>query len=236
MPATTRGSLGRRAFLGTMVVGGLATVGSIYSKTIASDEIAAHLRDEATSRTRQTWESHPDEARTAQTSQTVSIGSILGFLYIPRLRDQVWGYPIIEGTNPQQLKRGVGHLRQTALPGIDGNVALFGHRTSYGRPFDNFDELTIGDKVVVETLDSWHVYTLAVDQKVDPGAVWVAKPNPFLNGNVTGQLPFWKIEQRRLITLITCTPKYSTAMRWVWWGTQTDRHRWDDPPSIVADA
>jgi sortase A len=206
----------------------------MYSKLVLSNRTAAEARDLVEVVTREEWAANADTVAYGADVEAKPRGTTLGFLYIPRLRPEVWGFPIVEGTNPKQLTAGVGHLLQTALPGEDGNVAMFGHRTAYGKPFDRFNELVKGDKVVIETQSSWYVYTLVASAKVEPSAMWVAKPNPFANGTLKGSIPNWKTMPKQVVSLITCTPKFSTDMRWVWWGTQTSVSDHSAPPSIVT--
>lgn len=213
-------SFTRRAALATLGIGGLATVGSIYSKTVRTDIASAQSREVLIDDTRDGWATQSDAGSLAPRQK---IGSTIGFLYIPRLRDDVWSFPVVEGTGPRQLNLGIGHLPQTPLPSQEGNVALFGHRTSYGKPFGRFELLKRGDLVVLETKDEWFTYILAKDAQVTPASTWVAKPDPFANPALKGPLPYWKYKPRRILSLITCTPKYSTAMRWVWWATFVSR-------------
>ena len=46
---------------------------------------------------------------------------------------------VVEGTTPAALKAGAGHYRGTPLPCEMGNVAIAGHRTTYGKPFNQID-------------------------------------------------------------------------------------------------
>lgn len=83
------------------------------------------------------------ESLTAEDFQ-FEIGETIGLLYIPKLDRDL---PIIEGTNPEELERGVGHYRGTALPGQKDQIVLSGHRDTV---FRNFDQLEIGDTFVLE--------------------------------------------------------------------------------------
>ena len=56
------------------------------------------------------------------------------------------------GVSPADLKKGPGHYPETPLPGQLGNSAIAGHRTTYGQPFYDIDELDAGDEIVVTTL------------------------------------------------------------------------------------
>jgi len=226
--------LSRRALLAALGVGGIATVGSVYSKVALSNRTSTRARALLTTEVRDAWAQGVETVAHSGAPVATPRGSTIGFLYIPRLRNQVWGFPIVEGTNPRQLNVGIGHLTQTALPGEVGNVALFGHRTTYGKPFDKFDEIVAGDVAILETKDSWFVYTLIANATVTPDAMWVAKPNPFRNGVLKEALPDWKSMPNKVLSLITCTPKFSTKYRWVWWGTQTSQTSHDNPPSALT--
>ncbi len=226
--------LSRRAILGALGLGGIATVGSIYSKLNLSNRSASRSRVLLTNEVRDEWAESVETTRTGGAPVVTPRGSTLGFLYIPRLRDHVWGFPIVEGTDPKQLNVGIGHMSQTSLPGRVGNVALFGHRTSSGKPFERFDELTSGDLAIVETKDSWFTYSMVTSATVLPDATWVAKPNPFKNVVLKESLPQWTTPPSKVLSLITCTPKYSTKFRLVWWAMQTARTDHVNPPSAIT--
>jgi sortase A len=133
-------------------------------------------------------------------------------VYIPRIRDDVWGVPIFEGVSSKQLNSGIGHYPQSASLGEEGNFSLFGHRTSNGQPFSNIQKLRVGDQVIIETKDFWYVYQLEFDRIVKPNAMWVTSSERVPELGITESDPY------NVITLITCEPRYSTSQRWVWWG------------------
>ena len=83
---------------------------------------------------------------------------------------------------------------------------LSGHRTTYGAPFSELDQLRDGDAIVVETRDSWFTYRVTGQQIVSPDAVEVTYPVP----GQAGAAP-----RSRVITLTTCHPKYSARQRLV---------------------
>src|SRR5438045_5261738 len=65
---------------------------------------------------------------------------------------------VVEGTGASALRAGAGHYPNTPLPGEEGNVAIAGHRTTYGKPFANLDRLAVGEDIVLETPIGRHVY------------------------------------------------------------------------------
>ena len=154
----------------------------------------------------------------------LKIGETFALMYIPRLRNEVWGMPVLEGTEDKQLASGIGHYPLTALPGKVGNFSTFGHRTTHGQPYSNIDLLRNGDQVFVRTESNWYIYTLKADAIVLPTDVWVMHSHALENARVEQNL------SDSIITLITCTPRYSTEQRWVWWGDLTEVRDLEDSP------
>ncbi len=135
------------------------------------------------------------------------LGSGVAVLHVPRLGDWNDEPPVVvEGVSVADLKKGPGHMPGTALPGEVGNVVLSGHRTTYGAPFQRFDELRPGDPVVLETRDAWFTYAVQETRIVAPTAISVAYPVP---GDRSAT------PTRRLLTLTTCHPEYSARQRLV---------------------
>ena len=151
--------------------------------------------------------------------QGVEIDGV-GLIYIPRLREQVWGTPIVSGTGSKSLSLGVGHYSKTSLPGELGNFAIAGHRATNGEPFAYFENLMEGDMVFVQTISGWFSYQLVEDKKIQENEVWVIGNDPIGLG------------ETRLITLTTCDPRWNSTQRWAWWGVQTAYS--EDMPVEVA--
>jgi sortase A len=144
---------------------------------------------------------------------TPDYGTGFALLYIPRLRDKVWGLPIHQGVGKDVLAQGAGHYRATAMPGQVGNFAIAAHRSTHDEPFANFPDLRAGDKVYVQTRTEWFVYTLTKDDpNLSPSDVWVVEPVPGKPGVTPTQ---------KLMTMTTCTPRYGSTGRWAWWASLT---------------
>jgi sortase A len=62
---------------------------------------------------------------------SVSPPSILGRIEIPALNLSA---PILPNYDPDSLRKGIGHIPHTALPGGLGTVGLAGHRDTFFRP------------------------------------------------------------------------------------------------------
>lgn len=56
---------------------------------------------------------------------------------------------VLEGTTAGVLRSGVGHRRDSVLPGQAGTSVLMGHRMAYGGPFSQLADLNIGDTLEV---------------------------------------------------------------------------------------
>ena len=54
--------------------------------------------------------------------------------------------------------RGPGTTRARRLPGHEGNSAIAGHRTTYGAPFGDLDQLDPGDEINVTTVQGRFLY------------------------------------------------------------------------------
>ena len=63
----------------------------------------------------------------------------------------------------------------TPLPGQPGNAVIAGHRTTYGAPFHEFDELVPNDLIEVETALGVHTYAVRETIIVKPTEIWVAQ-------------------------------------------------------------
>ena len=192
--------------------------------------IFAHAKQAATRKQiQQSWSQGKDPLKgvdrlSLPSGRQVTIPLGVGFanLYIPRLGKD-FAFPIVEGTNANDLEKGVGHYPETAIPGQIGNFAVAGHRVGKGEPFLNLNHLRPGDAVVVQTAGNWYIYRVMGDvvtgnvsavgtqgipgrEIVPPGAVQVIDPVP----DHPGTKP-----TRAVMTMTTCHPKYSANNRLV---------------------
>lgn len=110
---------------------------------------------------------------------------------------------VVEGTTPAALKAGAGHYRGTPLPCEMGNVAIAGHRTTYGKPFNQLDKLTKGDTITLQTPVGECEY-LVTDRGDSPNPFIVEPTNIAIVANTPGE---------RNLTLTTCHPKGSARQR-----------------------
>lgn len=141
------------------------------------------------------------------------IGTPFALMYMPRLKDKVWELPVIQGVGLDELARGMGHYPTSALPGDVGNFAVAGHRATHGEPLANIDRVKTGDKVYIYSARGWSTYTLRQDKIVTPTSMWVLKNNPLEAGI---------LKSDKIITVVTCNPRWGSTERWVWWGDETE--------------
>ena len=71
------------------------------------------------------------------------MGEAVGILQIPRLNADL---PIVEGTDPDDLEKGVGHYKGSYYPDEKGQIVLSGHRDTV---FRKAGELEIGDSLEI---------------------------------------------------------------------------------------
>lgn len=117
--------------------------------------------------------------------QTLRPGALIGRLRIPRLNLAVM---VREGASESTLRRAVGHIPGTGLPGQLGNVGLAGHRDTFFRPLQNIRK---NDAIDLDTGQGTLRYMVTSAEIVSPRDVGVLKAS-------TG----------KTLTLVTCYPFY----------------------------
>lgn len=167
-----------------LLLGGLGLVGYPFATNMWQGRIQERLDDQIAS----------PELQQAYKERKIETGDSLTRIKIPALGvDTV----VVEGITPSALRAGAGHYPQTPLPCEGGNVSIAGHRTTYGRPFGNVDQLKPGDTIELTTPIGGCVYQVSRDPfVVAPTELSVIEP--------TGE---------RSLTLTTCHPKGSAAQR-----------------------
>jgi len=122
-------------------------------------------------------------------------GSALARLEIPAIGiDNI----VVAGIGVSDLKAGPGHFPDTPLPGQLGNAAIAGHRTTYGAPFFDVDQLAAGDEMIVTTLEGRYVYEVTNQQIVKPTAYEVVATSDPTQAS---------------LTLVSCDPKWTARNR-----------------------
>ena len=115
----------------------------------------------------------------------VAPGGLIGRIEVPRVGISVI---VTEGTAARTLRRAVGHISGTALPGQPGNIGISGHRDTFFRPLRN---IRAGDLVALTTPAGEYRYRVVSTKVVRPDDVAVLKAG-------SGEI----------LTLVTCYPFY----------------------------
>jgi sortase A len=132
-------------------------------------------------------------------------GDAVAHIQIPKIGvDDI----VVNGVQVADLRKGPGHYPDTPLPGQEGNASIAGHRTTYGAPFGNLDQLSEGDVIQIRTLQGAFKYRVREQLVVQPTDVSVLDPVPVDPNNPSKGL-------KATLTLTTCNPKYSAAQRLV---------------------
>jgi sortase A len=110
---------------------------------------------------------------------------LIGRLGVERLGISV---VVIEGTSNKTLRRAVGHISGTALPGEMGNVGIAGHRDTFFRPLRN---IQADDIITLTTQAGDYRYRVVSTKVVRPENVEVLSS-----------------DGGEILTLVTCYPFY----------------------------
>src|SRR5439155_10780092 len=121
-----------------LLLGGVALLAFPFATNLYQDRLQQRLdRQLASPALQQAYREH-----------RVQSGDSLTRIKIPAIGVDV---VVVEGTSASALRAGAGHYPATKLPCEAGNVAIAGHRTTYGKPFANIDRLTTGDLIILRT-------------------------------------------------------------------------------------
>lgn len=194
--APVRQSSGLRRALSVLSVllllGGIALVAYPFATNLWQDRLQDRLKNQL---------SNP-KLQQAYRDRRVETGDSLTRMRIPAIGVDV---VVVQGITPSALRAGAGHYPDTALPCDAGNVAIAGHRTTFGKPFANIDRLKPGDTIELTTPIGVCTYKVAKDPfVVIPTDISVLKPT-----------------SDRSLTLTTCHPKGSAAQRLIVRATQS---------------
>ncbi len=117
-------------------------------------------------------------------SERPKIGDEIGELYIPKINLTL---PIYQGTEDDQLDKGVGHYVGSVLPGEKDNCVLSGHRDTV---FRKLGEVGEGDSLIVRTAVGEFEYKINKVRIVDKDDLTVIVPKPSATLTVSTCYPF----------------------------------------------
>lgn len=177
----------------------------VWGTGFAQARDQARLKDSFTKAVAAREASTPEPSRSQTepppqaTGQGDSAGVPGGAVALMRIPSIDLTQAVVEGTSAGDLRKGPGRYSTSPMPGETGNVAIAGHRTTYGAPFRQLDDLRVGDAIVVTTARGEFRYTVSEPTRVvDPGDRAVLADHG----------------DNRL-TLTTCNPKYQASERLV---------------------
>lgn len=124
-----------------------------------------------------------EAASLSQAPRLLVEGGVIGEIQVARLHLKAI---VVQGDSHAILRRAVGHVPETALPGTPGNVVLAGHRDTFFRPLRN---IRLGDAITLKTQDGAFQYL------VESTEVVPASDMEVLNASSS-----------RILTLVTCFP------------------------------
>src|SRR5580658_1331910 len=137
----------------------------------------------------------PRSSTSPKRAPAAAADGLIGRIEIPRLLLSV---VVVEGVDRATLRRAVGHIPGTALPGETGNVGVAGHRDTFFRPLK---DLRIKDEIRFSTLEGDFKYEVESLSVVKPDNVGVLAPS-----------------RENVLTMVTCYPFYFVGpapKRWI---------------------
>lgn len=114
-------------------------------------------------------------------------GPVLGKLEIEKVGLAVM---IVEGTDNPALRRGVGHILESALPGEPGNVGIAGHRDTF---FRDLRKVKKNDEIKLETVNGSFRYVVDFSEVVEPDDTQVLDASSIPTLTLVTCYPFWYV-------------------------------------------
>ena len=124
------------------------------------------------------------------------LGGLVGRISIPSIGVSKY---VVAGVRLKDLEKGPGLFPGSPMPGQKGNVAIAGHRTTFGAPFSRIDELRSNDEIILESKDGSFTYKVDGPPKI-VSATNVAVAQTTDSNTAT-------------LTLISCYPKWTSRQR-----------------------
>lgn len=143
---------------------------------------------------------------------------------------------VVEGVQVADLRKGPGHYRASPLPGQQGNASIAGHRTTYGAPFQNIDQLQPGDEITVTTVQGVHTYIVASPE--DAYGDRLAEADSFEGAHtIVRPSDVWVLDDfgDNRLTLTACHPKFSARQRIIVTAILQDEPAFTPDASDLAD-
>lgn len=125
--------------------------------------------------------------REQQANQILQSQDVIGIVEIDKIGIE---YAIVEGSENANIRGAVGHLKNTAMIGQQGNCVIAGHRGGYyGDFFINLDKLELEDIIkLTDTNRKEYLYSVYEIKVINPGDWSVTQP----------------LADAKTLTLLTC--------------------------------
>ncbi|AKL87076.1 YhcS [Bacillus atrophaeus UCMB-5137] len=134
----------KKAFPLFIIAAGLILIGYGVWKVMDTNQKTAEALEEA-----KLAAGHPQtEGKTKNSKEQEAsfkpkVGEAVGVLEIPKINAEL---PIVEGTDADDLEKGVGHYKESYYPNENGQIVLSGHRDTV---FRRTGELKKGDQLKI---------------------------------------------------------------------------------------
>ncbi len=125
-----------------------------------------------------------------------TFGGLVGRITIPSIGVSKY---LVAGVRLKDLERGPGLFPGSPLPGQKGNVAIAGHRTTYGAPFSRIDEIHDKAIITLESRDGTFTYIVNGEPKV------IAATDTAVTKTTN--------TETASLTLVSCYPKWTSSRR-----------------------
>ena len=122
-------------------------------------------------------------------------GDAIARLKVPRLGLNA---VVVNGTSVSDLRRGPGRHLESFMPGERELVYIAGHRTTYGAPFGDINELRRGDTITAELPYATIVYRVTGHRIVDDNDLSVLETH-----------------HREQLVLQACHPRFFASQRYL---------------------
>ena len=123
-------------------------------------------------------------------------GDLVGKITIPSIGVSKF---IVAGVGTKDLARGPGLFPGSPLPGQLGNVAIAGHRTTYGAPFGRINEVRENSVITLESREGTFTYVV----QGEPQIIEATNVSVVRTTDPTAAT----------LTLVSCHPKWTSSQR-----------------------
>ena len=138
----------------------------------------------------------------------VAPGTVLGQFEVPRLG---LSYILLEGTDNRTLRRSVGHVEGSGMPGSAGNIGIAGHRDTH---FRKLEWIHRDDEIVLTSREGTRdVYRVEWSRLFAPGDIQVLEESHGPAVTLITCFPFEYVGSAPLRLVVRALPVEATRTR-----------------------